>query len=183
MSAQFIPCMRCEVIFSSALYLTESKLRTYGYCPFISVQMVQWMDGGMDVRLWVSVVALLWSGSWIMPTLLLFLHQCCITDQPLELYCLLLKNGLCVCVFVCVDFVWHFKIASTHTNTAKQQRVSPTPHPHEQCGSGYWAGNEVSTVYRLSWQRRRGPFIGGLTALESLLKADGGCKARWELYL
>lgn len=52
------------------------------------------------------------------------------TDQPLMSYCSLLKNGVSVCA--CVDYrtlalAVIFKIASTHTNTTQQHRVSTTP--------------------------------------------------------
>lgn len=135
----------------------------------------------MDASLWVSVVALLWSGSWIMTTLLLFLHQGYITDQPLVLYCSLLKNGLSVraCVWTlglcpCQAFL---KLLE---HTPEQQ--SSSGHPlHltpicEKCGDDYWAGSKVTTVDWLSWQQWRGLFIGGLTVLESLvsLRLIGG---------
>ncbi len=110
-----------------------------------------------------------------MRTLLLFMHRRYITDQPLMSYCSLQKH---VFVPVCglPGSMAIFKIASTHTQTDQQRRVSPAPRPliREQCVDNYWAGSEVSTVYWLSWQQWRGPFIGGLTVLESL-------KGWWEL--
>lgn len=89
-------CKSFEAIFSSGFYMSERLNPGYIY-PMLGAQWALFIhcrvDGQMDVSQWVSVFALLGSGSSRMPTLLSFLHRRYITDQPLVSYCSLLKNG------------------------------------------------------------------------------------------